>query len=231
MLEMPDEKKLDLALFSVVEDGPQEQLTASGLRIPLGQATWIQVDFERSAKATLVQVAARSTDRGRKLPTLSIQPHASNGLSVKFADIEGPQGELEVFPVSRGDLEGDLMDWLSRTRSGDPVGEILLGRGTVKPIAARLFRIEHWKYARVEIKLSKSKNGSLTVRIDGLSEGLTVPAKPFLLLDLVVKLHAANLVSFYFREIEGVLLEEAMKASQGSSKSIALSGAQDEKQK
>jgi hypothetical protein len=195
--------------FLALTDGVNAtKVSASGLRIPITEDTWITIDFKRMAETALdIRAGCYSTHRPyRDFPKLAVVPLAGNVVWVEFTfDALERRPPFEVFPVDEPDRD-QMAGMLASTTSGDPLGEILFREGRGKPIGASAFRVECAGTGALELKVLPADERTFHIEIGTVSKASPGPGSAGTFLNMFVIPHAANLVSVSIRETEGVFL-------------------------
>lgn len=197
--------------FLALTDGANPtKVSASGLRIPITEDTWIEIDFKRMAETALdIMVGWRSKRRPySQFPRLAVVPLAGNVVWVEFTfDAIERRAPLEVFPVLEPDRDPMAQRPASST-SGDPIGEILFREGRGKSVGASAFRIDCGGTGALELKLVLADERTFHIEIGTVSETAPASGSVGTFLNMFVVPHAANLVSVSIRETKGVLLRD-----------------------
>jgi hypothetical protein len=188
------------------------KVAATGLRIPIAAGIWAALDFKQFADSALdVTIGCRSTrPSGLRGNMISIVPMAGNHVVVFLTfDATLQRCPFEVLPVNEPEERGRLVESLSQTSSGDPIGEMLFREVVASPIAAREFRVEFPGSGRLLIKFNQN-GGDARVRVEIMTEFGSIPTTnvPTAMLSLFVKPQAADLVSVCLRGMHGVLISE-----------------------
>lgn len=186
----------------VSDDGSKAPLRGTGLRMPLESGCWVAVDPHRhDAGLTAVSLAVRARrEHFEQLPRLAIVPRAGNSASVLVGSQGTAPAPLEVVPVDDAELGGDIAGWLSRTTSGDPLGEIVLSRPGRATVSARRLLLDQDDAGHVEVGIRTSPEALLVLDVQAMPAKLAQAGVPFPCLDMAIRLHGSNLVSFLFRK-------------------------------
>jgi len=201
----------NIEVFSVADDGRKAAFQGTGVRVPVGTDDWVAIDFELNRKVPIsVMVGSRCRDRGRSCARLTIHPHAGNLVCVVVGDGCRPTDDpILTLAVSESDLKGDILEWLRKTTSGDPLGETMLVDRKGVQVLGRTFVIEYGNVAVIKVSLTRPSNALLAVDISTSSCSRASPGTPFTDLGMALHVHAANLVSFSFEEETGFVVDEA----------------------
>lgn len=186
----------------VSDDGSKTPMHGTGLRIPLESDCWVAVDLQRHERGLLavaVGVRAKREQIGG-LPRLAIVPCAGNSASVLIGSPCAAQRPLEVVPVDEAELGGDVASWLSKTTSGDPIGEIMLAQPARPAVLARKLLLDQGDAGEVVVGIRASPHALLDIAVHAASTRPSAPGAPFACLEMVIRLHGSNLVSFLFRK-------------------------------
>lgn len=199
----------EICYWSVAGDGSRTPLLASGVRVPLGPDRWLAVDFKARYQPPLsVEVALRVARPSRGQPQhLALLFQAGNSASVMLWPYQVASHALEVVPVDDRELDGDLFQWLAKTTSGDPAGEMVLARPDRPSSPDRTFIVEYGQVGRIEVTIRLSVAGMLEVNICCLDTRMERPNVPFPTLEMAIHPLGANLVSFRFQEVVGTIVE------------------------
>lgn len=174
----------------------------TGLRIPLESGCWVAVDLQRHERGLLavaVGVRAKREQIGG-LPRIAIVPRAGNSASVLIGSSGAAHRPLEVVPVDEAELGGDVESWLSKTTSGDPIGEIMLAQPARPAVLARKLLLAQGDAGEVEIGIRTPAHALLDLDVHAATTRPAAPGAPFPCLDMAIRLHGSNLVSFLFRK-------------------------------
>ena len=195
---------LDVTTWSVAADGTRTPFKYSGLRIPVGGSTWVEVDFDIVRRPIRVRVGVRARrDADRALPSLMIRPRAGNSLVMLIGSGTQLAGDqLRVIPIN--EFKVDLKDFfkvLSQYTSGDFAGEEALARPHPEQTAARQFVIQYSNLGSINVGVARSEDALLCVDIKIEHERFADRGQSFRGLSLGLNLHACNLVSCHFEEV------------------------------
>lgn len=188
-------------VWSVAADGARTAFEGTGLRVPLPDGAWVAIDLGLRARSLAVVLSARNRRPGvDPLPRLSIVPVAGGTARVLIGTKPGPE-TFDVVPVDRAELKGDMRDWLVKLTSGDPLGELVLDFPDRASTPEQRFVMQYHDRAEVHISLRPSKEALLAVDVEERDlqvgdKGQQIPA-----LGMLVLLHAANTVTFLFKEV------------------------------
>jgi len=196
----------EVGVWSIASDGSRSPFAGTGLRVPLPNGMWVGVDLHLPPRGLSVVVDVRNRRPGADpMPTLAIVPRAGNAAMVLIGRA-GPT-RFEVTPVDGAELTGDIREWLAKTTSGDPLGELVLARTERPTTSARRFVIEYGNLAEVHLDLRESDDAMLVVDIGAFATRVAPVGVPSRFLNMLVQLGGANVATFLFQEVMGTLAE------------------------
>jgi hypothetical protein len=190
-------------VFAVAADGTKVPFNGTGLRVVVAPNVWIEMDFDFGRRAPVaVTIGGRARrDSGAVTPQLILEIRAGNYVSVvaglgRIAE----QPSWELVAVHKDDLKGDIVDWLRRTSSGDPLGESTLARSDRTQVDATSFVIEYGDVGTIHIDLIRRTDALLGINVLAGQSERAAQSGSFRSLVMVMFPHAANLVSLWFHE-------------------------------
>lgn len=193
-------------LFTVAPDGSRTPFGRRGIRVRLDAEVWAAVDFNLSRTPWSIQIGVRKRWDGSQLPSLSIVPRAGNVFVATIGAGLTPPSDLQVVPVDPYPVTTeDFFQVRSKYTSGDFDGEHALSQPSVETIDAREFVVQHDDFASVHVRLSLPKSARLSIEVhsDFAEADMSKPVQRGL--DMVLRMHASNLVSCLFHESNYVM--------------------------
>lgn len=195
-------------IWAIDEQGLRSPFAGTGLRATLSEDTWGQIDFDRPQnRGAAIMVGGCAVDgRSGAVPFVTVHPRCGNFVTATIGIGQGPPSrQIELFSVDNTEIRKEIMDWLKRTTSGDPVGEIARNDPARTIFTARKMELEYGDIATVELTFPppddfwcRSCNALFSLDILVKNSAKMERGVPFDSLDLSVHICAANAVDFVF---------------------------------
>jgi hypothetical protein len=198
-------------MLGIQESGVSSRMAADGLRIALAKDLWVAIDLRwPSGSALETSIGWHTTrDLTTEIATMAILPSAGNVIAVEVStEMSTSAKGLTVYPVEVAHERQRSPELSSETSCGDPIGKEIVSEAVAAPTDLRRFRVEWPGGGNLRLQILPSKKYGVRVELWLTPGHLGRTGTPASILSMLLKPHAANLISVLMRETRAAMVEQ-----------------------